>query len=234
MPGNPHAVLLSLPPLGLTFFLPLLQQSLGLDGMIQIVYLWLSFQQTLVLSVLSTALCHHPLQKEPSRVCKVARWVKALVAKPNNLSSTPGPTQWKARTNSHTLSSDLHSHRSHLVPHIHGKINKCKAILIFFKDASPTKLTAALIYRHSHTYEGGNWMGTSCSFTQTPTVALRLLIQASCSFYGHGIPVPSAVGSLSLVLVGKLQQRPLPVLFCWFLVSPHTHPHITHIVNNRS
>ena len=41
-------------PLGLTFFLPLLHQSLGLDGMTQILYSWLSFQQTLVTTLCTT------------------------------------------------------------------------------------------------------------------------------------------------------------------------------------
>lgn len=59
-----------------------------------------------------------------SRVCKAAWWVKALVPKPNYLNSTPGPARWKARTNSRKLSSDLHSHRPHLVPHIHTYVAK--------------------------------------------------------------------------------------------------------------
>jgi hypothetical protein len=36
----------------------------------------------------------------------MAQQVKVLAAKTDYLSSTPTPTQWKERTNSHKLSSD--------------------------------------------------------------------------------------------------------------------------------
>lgn len=54
----------------------------------------------------------------------MAQWVKALTAKPENLSSIPGPTWWKKRTDSCKLSSDLHmclGTCSHTYPCTHNK-----------------------------------------------------------------------------------------------------------------
>lgn len=57
----------------------------------------------------------------------IALWLKALAAKSDDLSLSPGPTWWKEGTDSLKLSSEFPMNTSGL---LHTIINKCKTIVL--------------------------------------------------------------------------------------------------------
>ena len=65
------------------------------------------------------------LLKGSVRTGKAAQQMMALTAQPDSLSSTPGPTWWKERTNSHKLFFDLHIHGVVHFRHMHAHEYVC-------------------------------------------------------------------------------------------------------------